>query len=153
MSTKKLNSFYIIGISVKTTNANNQAATDIGSLWQKFISENIASKIPNKIGETVYAVYCRYESDYTAPYTTLLGCKVNSVENIPDGFDYIEIAEGNYEQFVSKGNLMEGAVYKTWVDIWNGNLSRAYTTDFEVYDEKSADPSNAMVDIFIALVK
>jgi predicted transcriptional regulator YdeE len=96
-------------------------------------------------------VYCRYKSDYTAPYTTLLGCKVNSIETIPDGFDYIEIANGNYEQFEAKGNLMEGVVYKKWVDIWNTDLSRAYTTDFELYGEKSADPSNAIVDIFIAL--
>jgi predicted transcriptional regulator YdeE len=147
----QLYSFYIIGISVKTSNANNQAATDIGDLWQKFIGEKIASKIPNKIDDTVYSVYCRYESDYTAPYTTLLGCKVNSIENIPDGFDCIEIADGNYEHFLSTGNLMEGAVYKTWVDIWNTDLPRAYTTDFEVYGEKSADPSNASVDIFIAL--
>jgi predicted transcriptional regulator YdeE len=151
MNTQKLNPFFIIGISVKTTNANNQAATDIPGLWQKFMSENIALNIPNKIDAAVYSVYCRYESDYTAPYTTLLGCKVSSIENIPAGFDYIEIAGGNYEQFEAKGNLMEGAVYKTWVDIWNTNLPRAYTTDFEVYDEKSADPSNAMVDIFIAL--
>jgi predicted transcriptional regulator YdeE len=146
-----LHSFYIIGISIKTTNANNQAATDIPSLWQKFMTENIAANIPNKIDNTVYSVYCRYESDYTAPYTTLLGCKVSSIENIPDGFDYIEIAGGNYEQFEAKGNLMEGVVYKKWVDIWNTDLPRAYTTDFEIYDEKSADPSKAMVDIFIAL--
>jgi predicted transcriptional regulator YdeE len=149
----KLNAFYIIGISIKTTNAGNQAATDIPGLWQKFMSENIALNIPNKIDDTVYSVYCRYESDYNAPYTTLLGCKVSSIENIPAGFDYIEIAGGNYEQFAAKGNLMEGIVYKKWVDIWNTNLPRAYTTDFEVYDEKSADPSNAMVDIFIALTK
>jgi predicted transcriptional regulator YdeE len=147
----KLNSFYIIGISVQTTNANNQAATDIGALWQKFMQENIATKILNKIDDAVYSVYCRYESDHTGAYTTLLGCKVNSIENIPEGLDYIEIASGNYEQFIAKGNLQEGLVYKTWVDIWNTNLPRAYTTDFEVYDEKAADQSNASVDIFIAL--
>jgi predicted transcriptional regulator YdeE len=147
----QLNSFYVIGISVKTTNANNQAAKDILGLWQKFMSENIASKILNKIDDTIYCIYCRYESDYTAPYTTLLGCKVSSIENIPAGFDYIEIAGGNYEQFVAKGNLMEGVVYEKWVDIWNMDFPRAYTTDFEIYGEKSADPSNAIVDIFIAL--
>jgi predicted transcriptional regulator YdeE len=46
---------------------------------------------------------------------------------------------------------MEGVKYKTWMDICNTNLQRAYTTDFEIYGEKSADPSNASVDIFIAL--
>jgi predicted transcriptional regulator YdeE len=148
---KQLHSFYILGISVQTSNANNQALTDIGALWQKFMGENIAAKIPNKIDEAVYSVYCRYESDYTGAYTTLLGCKVNSIENIPEGLEYIEIASGNYEQFIAKGNLQEGVVYKTWVNIWNTNLPRAYTTDFEIYSERSADPSNASVDIFIAL--
>jgi predicted transcriptional regulator YdeE len=151
MKNIQLASFYIVGISVQTTNANNQAATDIGALWQKFIGENITSNILNKIDDTVYSVYCRYESDYTAPYTTLLGCKVNSIENVPDGFDYVEIAAGNYQQFESKGNLIEGAVYKTWLDIWNTDLPRSYTTDFEVYDEKAANQTNAIVDIFIAL--
>lgn len=151
MSAQKLNSFYVVGISVQTTNANNQAATDIGALWQKFMGENIAANIPNKIDDTVYSVYCRYESDYTAPYTTLLGCKVSSIENIPDGFDHIEIDNGNYEQFTASGNLNEGVIYKTWVDIWNTDLPRAYTTDFEMYDKKAADPNNAIVDIFIAL--
>lgn len=151
MNTKHIYSFFIVGISVRTTNQNNLAATDIPGLWQKFMSKNIGANIPNKIDDAVYSVYCRYESDYTAAYTTLLGCKVNSIDNIPDGFDYIEIANGNYEQFTATGNLNEGVVYKTWVNIWNTDLPRAYTTDFEVYGEKSTNPSDASVDIFIAL--
>ena len=37
----------IIGISVRTTNQNEQAMQDIGNLWQRFFSEQLLAKIPN----------------------------------------------------------------------------------------------------------
>jgi predicted transcriptional regulator YdeE len=33
----------------------------------------------------------------------------------------------------------------------NAGLPRAFTTDFEVYDERSQNPENAEVDIFVAV--
>lgn len=38
----KIRPFNIIGISVRTTNENDQAAKDIPALWKRFISEGIA---------------------------------------------------------------------------------------------------------------
>ena len=35
-----------------------------------------------------------------------------------------------------KGNLAEGIVYNEWLKIWNMDLNRTYTADFEIYDEK-----------------
>ena len=46
---EKLEQFYLIGISVRTSNENGQAMTDIPALWNKFMSENWIEKIPNKI--------------------------------------------------------------------------------------------------------
>ena len=37
-------SFKIIGISVRTTNANNQAQIDINKLWDQWYNENIIKK-------------------------------------------------------------------------------------------------------------
>ena len=39
----------IAGLAIRTTNENNQATKDIPALWGKFMSENLLSKIPNKI--------------------------------------------------------------------------------------------------------
>lgn len=80
-----MNNFKIIGISVETTNQNNQAAIDLGKLWQQFYSEEIFNKIPNKDSEEVYAIYTSYESDYTGKYTTIIGQRVSSLDHIPDG--------------------------------------------------------------------
>lgn len=33
----------------------------------------------------------------------------------------------------------------------SGNLKRAYIADYVIYDKRSHDPSNAMVDIYVGL--
>jgi len=151
MNQTTLNPFYVMGIAVRTTNENMQAAQDIGALWNRFMSENIADQIPGKVDPSIYSVYCEYEKDHTRPYTTLLGCRVNSIDHIPEGMKAITIAEGSYATFTAKGNLMEGAVYKAWLDIWDAGLDRAFATDFEVYGSKAQNPHDAEVDIMIGL--
>ena len=151
MESTKIDSFPVVGISVRTTNENQQAAKDIGMLWNRFMSEGITSKIPNKIDDTIYAVYTDYESDHTEAYTTILGCKVSTVENVPNGMISKEIAEGDYQKFIAKGDLTKNAVVDVWRTIWNLNIDRSYTTDFEVYGEKASDPTNGEAEIFIAV--
>ncbi|KIC03562.1 transcriptional regulator [Flavobacterium sp. JRM] len=143
--------FFIIGLSIRTTNENEQSATDIPALWNKFMSENTIENIPNKIDSSIYAVYTEYEKDYTKPYTTILGCKVSSLENIPTGMIGKTIAKETYKQFTAKGKLADGVVIQKWIEIWNTDLNRKYTADFEIYGEKASNPENAEVPIFIAL--
>ena len=147
----KIQLFNIIGISVRTTNENGQAAKDIPALWNRFISEGIAEKIPNKTDHSIYCMYTEYEKDHTKPYTTLLGCKVADLDTIPAGMVGKTFSEQNYLLHTAKGNLAKGAVYNEWVKIWNANLPRIFTSDFEVYGEKAQDPQNAEVDIFIGV--
>ncbi len=151
MRTQKIAPFQVIGISVRTTNENNQTASDIGSLWGRFMTENILQKIPNKISGEILSIYTNYESDHTKPYDTILGCKVSSLDVIPDGMVGQSFEGGTFAKFVSKGDVTKGAIYATWVEIWNTHLDRCYTADFEIYGEKAKDPSNAEVDIFVAI--
>jgi len=151
MKTRKIEAFKIIGISVRTTNENNQAAKDIPALWQKFMSEGLLNAIPNKVDNDIYCLYTHYEKDHTKPYTTLLGCKVKTLDNIPEGMVGYEFEGGNYINLPAKGDLMNGAVYNKWLEIWGMNLNRAFTADFEIYGSKSQNPNDAEVDILISL--
>ena len=38
-----------------------------------------------------------------------------------------------------------------WVKIWEMNLARKYTVDFEVYGEKARNPQDAEIDFYIAV--
>ncbi len=150
---KKVNikPFTVIGISVRTTNENGQSAEDIGKLWNRFMMEEILNKIPNKVDNTIYSIYTDYEKDHTKPYTTILGCKVENLDIIPNGMIAKKIEGGNYTKFVTKGDLTKGAVFVEWSKIWELDLDRKYTADFEVYGEKAQNPQDAEVDIYVAI--
>jgi len=146
-----INEFKIVGISVKTTNKDNQSAQDIGKLWQQFYVENLFDKIPNKLSNDIYSIYTDYKSDFTDEYTTIIGVQVTSLENIPTGLIGRQFPSDNFMKFTAKG-LMPKAIVEAWIDIWEKDkeLSRKYTYDFEVYGEKSQNGENSEVEIYIA---
>ncbi|MES2518202.1 MAG: GyrI-like domain-containing protein [Bacteroidota bacterium] len=151
MNHQKINTFSVIGIAVRTTNENGQSGVEVPALWQKFMSEGILEKIPNKIDHSLYCIYTDYEKDHTKPYTTLLGCKVESLDNIPNGMVGKRFAEGNYHKITAQGNILQGMVFNEWLKIWNSDLPRSFKADFEIYGEKAQNPENAEVDIFISI--
>lgn len=151
MNKININKCLIIGIQVRTTNEHNQSATDIPALWQNFFDNNIIDQIPDKIDSSIYCIYTDYEKDHTKPYTTILGCKVNSLNNIPSNMIGKTIEAGIYSKYLAKGNLLEGIVYNEWLKIWTADIPRAFTTDFEIYGEKANNRADAEVEILISL--
>lgn len=151
MNNMKVEPFKVIGISVRTTNENGQAGKDIPILWEKLINEDILNSIPNKIDNTIYSIYTDYEKDHTKPYTTVLGCKVENLDDIPEGMVGYSFDGGDYIRFTTKGDLSKGLVINEWLKIWEMDLGRVFTADFEIYGEKVQNPSDAEVDILIAV--
>ena len=150
MTTKTLDAFHVIGVFVRTTNVNNKALKDIGELFGNFVSENISEKIPSKISDDIYCVYTDYESDFNGPYTTVIGCKVSSLTDIPTGLTGITIPESKYQVYKSTGKLSV-SLAKTWEGIWNTDLNRRYSADFDIYGEKAKDFENAEVETYVAI--
>lgn len=144
--------FHIAGLAIRTRNADGQALRDIQALWGRFFAEQVAAKIPGKVSDDVYSVYCEYESDHTGAYTTLLGVRLNELPaELPEGFRALAFDGGTYTIYTAKGNIHKGIIGQTWGHIWNTAQERCFTADFEVYDARSADPENAEVDIYIAV--
>src|ERR1700679_3655800 len=140
--------FTVIGISIRTTNQNGQSQKDIGELLTKFMRENIALKILNKTDNNLYCIYTDYESDFMSPYTTILGYKVNSVENIPEGLISKVVTESNYQVYKSTGKLPY-CVLQTWQEIWNSNAKRKYLADFDVYPPDAFSSETPVVETYL----
>ncbi|OAV44454.1 effector binding domain-containing protein [Lewinella sp. 4G2] len=152
MTTQQISDFPVVGISVRTSNADPQAAAAaIGGLWQRLLGDNLATQIPNKVDGTIYCVYTDYESDHTGEYLTVLGYRVTSLDAVPEGFTGITVPGGQFAQFTCKGDLQQGVVYQAWRDIWATDLNRAYRADFEVYGVKAMNPQAAEVEIFVGV--
>ncbi|MEE1943823.1 GyrI-like domain-containing protein [Pedobacter sp. KR3-3] len=152
MTHNSIPGFRLIGLQLAhpTTNQNGQSAIDCGHLWQKFETENIAELLPEKLGDEIYAVYFDYEGDHTQPFSYFIGCKVPETTPVPAGLSSLSIATGNYVKLMAKGQ-MPNCMSDAWTAIWNSDLNRAYTYDFEIYGEQSKDWSNAQVEIFVAI--
>ena len=146
--TNNQQSFKIVGISIRTN--NQKASNDLGKLWSKFIGENTTKKIPNKVSDDIYSIYTDYESDHNGDYTKIIGYQVSSLENIAAGLVSKEIPTSEYQKFTAKGKF-PNCVQATWGEIWNSEIDRRYTADFEVYSGKSLNITNAEVDIFISV--
>lgn len=151
MNTQTIEKFHLIGITVRTTNEGGKAAQDIPALWGRFMSEGVLQKIPNKIDDTIYCMYTDYEGDYIKPYTTIIGCRVTSLEDVPEGMIGKTVETGQYVKYVAKGNIMQGAVQEVWQDIWQSDIQRAYTADFDVYGDKARNLEDAEVDVFVSV--
>lgn len=151
MTHTKKDAFTIVGISARTSNENGKAENDIPQLWQKFMAEGVAHRIPNKVDDTIYAIYTNYEGDHTKPYTIVIGCNVSNLDNIPEDLTVKMVPSSNYTKFTAKGDLTKDAVINTWMEIWNTDLKRTYTTDIEIYGEKALNPTDGEADILIAV--
>lgn len=149
MNTLKKEAFYVVGISIRTTNENGQAMQDIPKLWQQFMSDNLKDKVTNRLEDSTYAVYTDYESDHTKPYTMILGYKVSDIDNVPLGFVGKKIEAANYQKYVAKGDLTKNAVVDEWMKIWKSDIKRTYMSDFEVYGQKAQNPTSGEAEIYI----
>ncbi len=147
----KIDHFYVMGISVKTTNVNGQSAQDIEKLWELFIADKVMDKISNKLDNNIYCLYTDYEGDHMSPYSVMIGCKVEGHCDVLDGMTVKKVNGGIFTKFTAKGSLIEGVVYQEWTKIWAIAKDRVFDTDFEVYSEKAQNLNDAQVDIYVGV--
>lgn len=139
---------FFIGLELRTSNAECSAAMPAHK--DKFFKENIPAKIPNKLNGDILALYTDYEGDYTKPYSWILGCEVSSLDQIPTGLVGKKIPESQYAVFTTQGEFPTGLI-AAWHMVWEANLQRAYTSDFEVYPSDFDPQTNPQVKIYIAV--
>jgi predicted transcriptional regulator YdeE len=150
--------FSVIGIQVRTSNA--EEVTGGGAIpkqWAGFFSEGIADKIPNKLDSTIYAVYTNYASDYNGEYDFIIGMKVSSVSDVPPGMVAKTVPNGRFAVVASAKGPAAQVVPKAWQQVYSLDANkqlggtRAYKADLELYDQRSQNPQDAQVDLYIGL--
>ncbi|MCI8345579.1 MAG: GyrI-like domain-containing protein [Clostridia bacterium] len=138
------------GIRIKTTNQNGKAMKEIGATWQKLFENGIYENIQNKANNKTIGLYTEYEGDYTKPYTFIAGAEVSKeIENNNEITSSV-IPKGKYAKFVIIGDV-QNSVGQAWQEIWNMDLKRKYTCDFEEYQNNSEDMQKQEIHIYISL--
>lgn len=155
---KQVQQFQIVGIAVRTSNAKEMTSGgEIPRQWQKFFQEGLLARIPHKVDSTIYAVYTGYADHRAGEYTFLIGARVNDASVVPPGLAAVTIPAGKYAVITSAKGPVQNVVPQAWQQIWQmedhstlgGN--RAYQADYEVYDQRSQNPQDSQVDIYVGL--
>lgn len=150
--------FSVVGIEVRTSNAEEATSKGvIGKEWQEFFQESIPQKIPDKVDGNIYAVYSSYDSDRDGEYSLLIGAKVPDGSKVPAGLVLRKVAAGTYAVVTSDKGPVARVVLAAWQHVWemeDHDLlggTRAYKTDYELYDRRATDPESSEVDLYIGL--
>lgn len=141
------------GLEVRTCNLWETVGQDIGMLWNDFYTKGEYSKIENKVNNKTIGLYTDYEGDYTKPYN-FIAC--TEVSKVPEDREQEKnkvikiIPKGKYAKFVVIGEMSK-VVREAWTQIWQMDLKRKYTCDFEEYQNNTQDMENAEIHIYIAI--
>ncbi|MDR6726807.1 putative transcriptional regulator YdeE [Paenibacillus amylolyticus] len=140
----------LAGVSARTTNAIEISGKGcIQGLWNQYFSSD---QLPAP-EVARYGCYSDYTDGITGEYTILVGHEVNVDEVLPEDMDSVHLPPATYAVFTSRRGSMAEVVGEAWgaVWAWADQHKRTFTGDFELYDERSIDPENVQVDVYIAV--
>ena len=147
----------VVGTSARTSNAKEVTADGvIAKLWGRLFQESLLARIPNKADQNIVAVYTDYASDHNGEYTYILGARVTSGTDVPEGMVATTIPAGKFAVFTSDKGPAPKVVPELWMKINSRppdavGANRRYKTDFEIYDERAMDPGNLQMDVYVGI--
>lgn len=149
----------VVGIAVRTCNRDEeqQDTSKIPGLWAQFFGQQVTEKVSHKAGEGhTLELYTDYDGDEHDAYTVVLGFRVTSAGDHSRDLVVRTIPAGKYAVFTSERGSVAHVVRQAWREIWSLDAeqlggSRTFIADYEVFDERSNDPEDAEVDIFVAV--
>ena len=155
-----LESLKLVGLIARTNNKNEMTPDKgkIGPLNNQYWSNQIGNNFKHRANPGVtYCVYTDFESDENGEYTYFIGEEVNSFDDQDiSTFSTLTIEPSLYQKFTTEAGPMPDVVINAWQNIWqmdNNNFQgkRTYLADFEVYDQRAANPAKVVVDIYIGI--
>lgn len=141
----------LTGVSVRTTNAEEMGPNgQLSKLWETYFQRNMA------LEKFIYALYTDYESDASGAYTVLIGHETANDAVLTDpNYDHAVAPASRYLVFTTKKGPVYEVVAQAWGDIWtyfrDSEEVRTFTGDYELYDAAHFDPTDAEVQIYIAI--
>jgi predicted transcriptional regulator YdeE len=156
----QLDSLTLVGLTARTNNENemNPESSKIAKLAGLYWGDQIANNFKHRTSPMVtYAAYTEYESDENGDYTYFIGERVDSLDDQDlSQFQTITLLASKYQKLTTAAGKIPDIIISAWQEIWTMNESdfggkRRYIADFEVFDQRAADPNNAVIDIYIGI--
>jgi predicted transcriptional regulator YdeE len=69
---------------------------------------------------------------------------------LPGGLDKLVIPAGKCEKIIVYGKMPD-CIANAWKELWKADIPLSYKADFDVYDERGKDWSNATIDLYLSV--
>jgi predicted transcriptional regulator YdeE len=148
--------FDVVGISTRTTNVAETTGNEaIPKQLQRIYTENFFCTVPDRLDQSIVALYTNYASDANGEYTYILGAKVKPGTKAPGGMAAVSVPGGKYLEFVTAKGPGAEVLPPAWQYIYghfqaHANPTRAFKTDYELY-AVPGDPNAVQAHIFIGV--
>lgn len=132
-----IDSFTVVGLSTRANNTDEKSTNDIRKLRMEFLLSNMGDEVQNRISDDIYCVYTDFAGGAYDDYTIILGYKVantNGINGIGSKYRSVEVEGGKYYKYIAEGEVPQ-CVFETWRYIWDSDIKRRFTTDFDVFGE------------------
>ncbi|ULQ58892.1 GyrI-like domain-containing protein [Brucepastera parasyntrophica] len=144
----RLSAKKVAGVLIRTNNHDAGMGEKIGGAWKQFYA-SLYPLLPAVPDAKAIGLYTNYAGDADSDYDMLACCEVRSDASLPVGSASAEIPAGIYARFIVRGDVQKD-VAAFWKRLWKMDLNRAYTADFEEY-QNNGDMTNCEIHIYIAL--
>lgn len=161
-------SFKVVGYEFKTSFEDKRNEREIPAFWYRSEINNWEGKLYDKVNPPEHGEYavCFPPNMETGEFKYMLGVKGDDYEKSPCDTDIIieEIPEAIYAVFTTPPTCYGNKNFvKAIQGAWNyalyewfphsGYEISPYNPDFEFYDERCHDDDNAIMEIYIPIVK
>jgi predicted transcriptional regulator YdeE len=144
--------FWVMGIHARTSNEREMRPGGvIPEIWNRFMKEGLPEMVPTRIGNALIALYTDYESNEHGEYTFAVGARVHEGAEPGGGLSLWRVPAGRYWNLATERGPVWQVVPAAWKRVWAESGDRTFQTDFEIYDERATDPSDAVVELYVGV--
>jgi predicted transcriptional regulator YdeE len=149
---KQLPGFKLIGVQLRTTNAEGRAMQEIPLFWERFVREKTFEAIPSQVDPSkIYGVYTDYDKD--GYYSLIIGTEVGSLDCVPAGFVAKEVPAEKHAVLEMKGQVAK-VVPEAWGAVWASSFphKRKFSFDLEIYNMRFLVDAEREVRLCISVI-
>ncbi len=145
--------FIVMGLSVKTSDEENEKNNVIGRLWEEYLLRR--REIPGKVNPRVDLGVCEIIEDLEDEFNYICCTEVEEAEGVPKGMVAERIPASKYAVFTHRGSTHKlGDTYDYILGRWIPNSLFEINKgghDFELYDDRFTNGEDSEMEIYIPI--
>lgn len=155
---RQLGDLRIVGAELRTK-GDGSNFKEIPQFWDRFLKEGTRKRIPAATDPQILYGLCTGMDDETGDFSYVIGADVGPDVEAPEGLGRFDVPATTYAVFTARGRFVDGEYSKAIQAMWkyaygewlpeNTDWVRAEGDDFELYDDRRMNDSEAECDIYI----